>query len=71
MDKQKIAHVDGKPYFIAVSETDGKWHALVAPMPPQDGRMHMLPQWHCDALSEADLDEKIEQHFSKISVNRR
>lgn len=66
MDKQKIVNVGTKPFFIAISETDGKWHALVAPMPPSDGRPYTLPQWHCDAASEAELDQKIEEHFQEV-----
>ena len=66
MDRKKIVTVGKKQYLIAISESDGNWHALVATMPPQDGRTHHLPQWHCDASSEAGLNDKIEEHFQKV-----
>ena len=66
MDKQKIVRVGAKQYLVAISEADDKWHALVAPMPPADGRTYNLPQWHCNASSESVLNEKIEQHFQDV-----
>ena len=66
MSKNKMVNIGTRTFLIAKSENEGRWHALVAPMPLAGGHVYNLPQWNCDASSESALDEKIERHLQEV-----
>ena len=66
MDTTKIVTVGSKQYRLVTSQRDGKWYANAVPVPPPDGRTYTLPQWTCEATSEAELNKKLDEHFEDL-----
>ena len=60
MNNKKIIPVGTEQYMLVTSQSEGQWHALLAPIPSQG------TQWTCEAVSEDELEKKLARHYEKV-----
>lgn len=61
-----IRSIGAKRYRVSVSRVGDRWSATIVLIPPPDGTLHFLLPWQCDAASEQELTEKVEQRFAGL-----
>ncbi len=64
---KKTVTVKKRKFYVEYSVRNEKWKAVAIEQPSTNNQLYTLPApWSCEADTEEDLNQKLNQHFEKI-----